>query len=317
MRARTKKTWKPLFALMGVRLSLAVVAMSACILTATAADTLDDGKTVLVHTDAGDVTVADVRANLAVLPPVAQVRTLHDPDGLSNMARLIAAQRLILKEAKGKGWDRRPDVAAAIDAASNNIILEKYISNDAQPAADYPAEPDLRKAYDTNKTAFTAPRKFHYAVIVVALAKGADQAEQDKARAKLSDIQGKLQASNADFGTIASTSSDDASTAKRHGDVGTIGEDRLSTDIRDALLMLKAGAVSAPVRVDQGWCILKLIDVTPAGVMSFDEVREQLRTQLRAARTQQTAKTYVDTFVQKIPVPSQDALTRITGQPHP
>lgn len=292
-------------------LSWAVLVMGLWAGAAWAADPVpaDDGATVLIHTAAGDVTVADARANLAVLSPMAQLRMLHDPDGLSNMVRLIAAQKVLLNDAESKGWDKRPDVVNAIQAARNNILLEHYVSGNTPVQDDYPSDADLHRAYDASKSAFATPTMFHYARIVIAA--GNDPQDQDKAKARIADIQQRLQKPDADFNKIAASEN-----KGRRSDM-TSPEDQLPADVRQSLTALKPGAISAPIQTKDGWCILKLLDVVPAGTRSFEEVRAPLRVQMRAARAQQAAKAYVDSYVQKMPVPSPDALALVTGQPHP
>jgi peptidylprolyl isomerase len=311
------------FAITMLRIGAAALAICVTVRMAHGAENTPatDGKTVLIHTDAGDVTVADVRANLATLPPLTQVTLQHDQAQLSNMVRLIAAQKLMLKEAIDKGWDQKPDVAAsvaaAVDRARTDVILRDYIADETKPPKSYPSDADIRAAYDANKMAFTIPKKYHYAQIFVALPKGADKATEDKASAKLAEIEAKLKELGTDFSTIAAASSDDAMTAKRQGDAGTLAEAQVPAPLRGALTALRPGAVSEPIQTDKGWYILKVIDVSEGRERPLEEVREQLRTGLRNQSAQQDAKARIDAFVEKTPAPDSDALAKLTASPAP
>lgn len=277
----------------------------------------DDGKAVLIHTDAGDVTVADVRANLAALPPLTQITLLHDPVQLSNMVRVIAAQKLALKEALAKGWDKKMDVAAQVQAAEDrarsDVLLRSYISADSEPPADYPSDAELKAAYDAGKAKFTIPAKIHYAQIFIAISRGADKSAEDKASARLAGIETALKAPGADFGMIASTSSDDSVSATRRGDMGTLSDNQLPADAKPVLTALRPGDVSEPIRRGNGWYIFRVLDETPGRSRSLDEVRDELRTQLRSQKTEQNARARIDAFVQLTPKPSDDALAHLTN----
>lgn len=321
MRAQAADQRKRLIRKAGSRTQIAVLAIFLVAGPALGAGAPDAARTVLIHTDAGDVTVADVRANLAALPPLTQITLQHDPGQLSNMVRLVAAQKLMLKEAIGKGWDQKPDVAASAAAAAErartDVILRDYIADQTKPAADYPSDAEVRAAYDANKAAFTIPRKYHFAQIFVALPKGADKAAQDKAAAKLADVEVKVKAADADFAAIAAASSDDAVTARRQGDAGTLAEAQIGAPLKSALAALRPGAVSEPVQTDKGWYILKMLDISEGRVRPLEEVREQLRTGLRNQRAQQDAKARIDAFVEKTPIPSPDAMAKLAGSPAP
>jgi peptidylprolyl isomerase len=55
--------------------------------------------------------------------------------------------------------------------------------------------------------------------------------------------------------------------------------------------------------------VLKLIDTRPAGVRPFAEVKEQLRTLLRAQRTQQNVQAYLTKLAGNAPI-NEDALKK-------
>jgi hypothetical protein len=79
--------------------------------------------------------------------------------------------------------------------------------------------------------------------------------------------------------------------------------------MRQAADALKPGQVSAPVRTPSGFHVVKLIDVRAAAPRPLADVKEQLRTMLRAQRTQQNARTYLANLAANAPI-NEDALKK-------
>jgi parvulin-like peptidyl-prolyl isomerase len=276
----------------------------------------DDSGIVVIHTAAGDVTVADVRANLAALPPLSQIVLMRDVEQLRSFVRLIAAQKLMAEEASDNGWERKPEIkialAAAVERTRTTVIVESYLQAKAEPAADYPSDEELSAAYEARKASYTTPKKFHYGEIVIALPKAADKKDEKKAARKLAGLEKALKAPDADFTAMAARFSADGT--KKQSDAGIVAEERLPATVKPVLTALNPGDVSAPLRRDDGWHVYKLFDVTDAKNRSLEEVRNELRARLRQEKTDQNAKASIDDFLNKTPKPSDEALSRLTAQ---
>jgi parvulin-like peptidyl-prolyl isomerase len=313
MRAQAENIRKLSFVLLRARVSLTVLAMTACIVATNAVAALGDSGNVLIHTDAGDVTIANIQENLAALPEAEKARLLHDSAALANLAELVAAQKIIVREALDKGWAAKKDVALALDRARADTIVRTYVEASSQPPKEYPSDTEVDAAYEANRLALMQPKQFHYAEILVALAKDADQSTQDKASAKLAAIQAQLNTVGADFGALSTSQSDDRATAQKKGDAGIVAEGQLPTVVKAALASMKPGEISQPVRVDDGWLLLKLIDVTEAHVRPLKDVRDELRTVMRNARAEQGARARIESYVAKVPKPDPKLLAQIAS----
>ena len=233
-----------------------------------------------------------MQAYLAALDPRARAAIEANPTLLSQAARLFLAQQLVVKKAVAEKWDQQPAVAAQLERVRQSAIGELYLQSVTKPAEDYPSDAEVQSAYDANKTAFLVPRQFHIAQIFIAVAKDPDKATENKARVKLDGVEKKLKQRNSDFATIARASSDDPVTGKRGGDIGWLLETQIRPEIRTAALGLGNNAVSEPLRLDDGWHILKLLDTKPAYTRPLSEVREQIVQQLRANRAAENRKQY-------------------------
>jgi len=233
-----------------------------------------------------NITADDLRAYVAALGPREQAALAKDPALLSQAVRLLLANRLVLQELQTKKWDQQPTVAAQLERVRDNALIELYLQSVSTPPANFPSEDELQKVYDANRAALLMPRQFQLAQIFIAAPKDADKATEDKAKQELDEAQRKLKAPGADFMAIARTETDT-------GDLGWLAETQIRPEIRSQVMGLAKNAVSEPIRLDDGWHILKLVDTKASYTRTLPEVREQLVQQIRAERANLMRRAYL------------------------
>jgi peptidylprolyl isomerase len=277
-----------------------------------AAETPVKGGEVVARVGTTDVTAEEVRAAVSFLDARQQAALARDPALLSQTVRAILANRLVLKEALAKKWDQQPSLVAQLARARESLIVETYLQSITAPPENFPSEADLKAVYDANASAFLVPRRFSLAQIVVGLAKDADKAAEDAARKKLDEVLGKLKQPGADFAALARSLSDDKASAERDGELDWLAEAELRPEIRSQVVGLAKGGLSDPVRLEDGWHILKLIDTDAAHTRSLAEVREALAQRIRAERAEASRRAYLaDLLKQSPPVVNELALSRL------
>ena len=84
-----------------------------------------------------------------------------------------------------------------------------------------------------------------------------DTTDDAKAKAKAATLQARL-AGGADFALLAQENSDDPSSRGKGGELGWFTRDEFGPDFGAALAGLQQGQVSAPVRTQAGWHLVKL-----------------------------------------------------------
>ncbi len=281
--------------------------------TATVAEsgTTSPAKTddVIARVGSANISSDDVRAYVATLGPREQAALAQDPAVLSHAVRLLLANRLVLQELLAKKWDQQPKVAAQLDRVRETALVELYLQSVSVPPANFPSEEELQKVYEANRNAFLMPRQFQLAQIFIAAPKDADKAADDKAKKSLEEIQRKLKAPGADFAAIAKVSD-----GPNGGDLGWIAENQIRPEIKAQVMGLAKAAISEPVRLDDGWHILKLADTKASYTRTLPEVRDQLVTQLRAERARMLRQAYLAELIkQNPPVVNEIALSKIFG----
>jgi peptidylprolyl isomerase len=231
---------------------------------------------------------------------------------LSQAVRTLLGERLVLKEALAKKWEQQPVVVTQIERARENVIVESYLRSVATPPENFPNEEEIKAVYGANATAFLVPRQFRVAQITVALAKDADKTAEEKARKKLEDLTRKLKQPGANFAALAKSDSDDGDSAGKDGEIGWLQETQLRPEIRSQVLGLAKGAVTEPIRLDDGWHILKLLDTEASHTRPLAEVREALVQRIRAERAEANRRAYMaDLLKQNPPIINELALSRL------
>ncbi len=249
-----------------------------------------EDNTVVARVDDIEIHASDIQSMIENLPAREKEALLRDPAVLNQSVRMLLAQQLVLKEAKAKQWDKQAATVALIEKARDNVVVESYLQSISKPDEQYPSETDLKTAYDANKAALVVPRQFKLAQIYIATPKGD---AGDKSNPKLDAVKKSLKQANADFGAIALTQSDDKNTYKNNGELGWLSEKILQPEIRAKVVELTKNAISEPIRMSDGWHIMKLLDVKESRQASFDEVRSRLAEQLRLERSRSTRQAYL------------------------
>mgnify|MGYP001492676838 FL=1 len=129
-----------------------------------------------------------------------------------------------------------------------------------QEAADYET---LRSLYDEDKELFTNPEQRSAQHILVE--------ERELAESLLVEIQ-----QGADFSELARIHSIDTSTKDSGGDLGYFERDIMVPEFDKVVFEMDIGELSEVVETDYGFHIIKLTEVQPENIKSFEESREQL-----------------------------------------
>jgi peptidylprolyl isomerase len=272
------------------------------------------GDEVVARVGGSEVTAEEVRVTIALLDPRNQAAVMRDPAVLSQAVRAILANRLVLKEAVAKKWDQQPAVVAQLARARENLIIESYLQSVSAPPDSYPSETEIKSAYDANVSAFLVPRRFELSQIFVALANDANKAAEDAARKKLDDVVKKIKQPGADFAGLARALSDDKATAERDGQIGWAAEPDLKPEIRSQVIGLEKGGIADPVKLDDGWHVIKLLDTEASHTRSLTEVKDALVQRMRAEHAEANRRAYVAELAkQSPPVVNEIALSRLFG----
>ncbi len=144
----------------------------------------------------------------------------------------------------------------------------------------------LKEYYEKNRNKFRLPERVHLRVISVK--------EESKAR----EAYDKIKAGE-DFGNVAARMSED-NYRIMGGDAGYVHKGRMIPEVEDLAWKLPKGAVGGPVHGQGGtWFIIKVEDKSPERDMSFEEVKDKLRTDLESKRSNELMAKWLEELKSK------------------
>jgi peptidylprolyl isomerase len=234
----------------------------------------------------------EILESLGGLGTVEKEALAHDPAALNKLLRSMLVQRVIYQQAVEVKWDQEPAIQPLLKSTREAAITDSYLKHISRPPEGYPDETELRKAYEASRAELTVPRSFRLAQIFISA--GSDQL--------LAEVKKRLKADPAGFGRIAREMSEEKESAAREGEIGWLNERQIQPEIFEQLPKLSLNVVSEPVRLKDGWHILKVLDVREPFTPIFDQVRVQLAQRLRAEKIRVGMQAYVAETLQKHPV---------------
>lgn len=144
------------------------------------------------------------------------------------------------------------------------------------------SEEQLKAYYEEQKVQFSAPERRKISHILFAFNKDNPDEEQALQRA----LSAKQALSNKDFATLAAEVSDDKLTAKIGGDLGLFNVGVMEKAFEDAASQLKLGEVSEPVKSAFGYHLIKVTELVPGEVKSFEAVKPELTKAYKKAQAE-------------------------------
>jgi peptidyl-prolyl cis-trans isomerase D len=140
---------------------------------------------------------------------------------------------------------------------------------------------DLRQAYEEERERFQTAEERRVRHILIEVADG----QEDAARTAAQGVETRLR-NGEDFAAVAAEVSADAGTKTQGGDLGWIGRGMLVGPFEDTLFAMQVGDISAPVRTEFGFHIIRLDEVRAGEEQPFEAVRDELAAETKTRRAE-------------------------------
>lgn len=171
------------------------------------------------------------------------------------------------------------------------LLIQQYIEKEVTPKTK-PSAADLEKYYKDHPDEFKHEEQIKLQMILAMFPQGADHKAKAETRAKV-EAAAKRLASGEDFAKVASEVSDDPSRA-RGGEVGWVRKGMLLPELEGPVFQLEAGGVSKILESKYGYHIFRVAERRPAGVYSFDEVKDNLAQMLAQRKSSEILQQTVE-----------------------
>ena len=156
------------------------------------------------------------------------------------------------------------------------------------------SDEETKSFYDKNPQLFQQPEQVKASHILIKVEADAPADKKAEARKKIETVQQKVQKGE-DFAILAKTYSEGPS-GPRGGDLGYFERGRMVKPFEEVAFNLKPNETSEIVETRFGYHLIKVDDKKPARKMTYAEVKDRLKEQLKKQKTDSETENYIETL---------------------
>jgi len=180
------------------------------------------------------------------------------------LANLMVDRKALAAAARAEGLEDDPEVQRQMAYYAEKVLGDVYLNRSLLDAV---SDEEAKAFYDKQVSEVDLQEEISARHILVAT--------EEEAQAVIERIN-----AGEDFIELAKEVSTGPS-GKEGGDLGYFVKDRMVPEFSEAAFALEPGAVSAPVKSDFGWHVIKVEDRRQQQLVAFDDVKEGIKVQLR------------------------------------
>jgi peptidyl-prolyl cis-trans isomerase C len=200
---------------------------------------------------------------------------------------------ILARAAEAKKFASEPGFDRRLAHARRKVLMEVLLERESKAAA---SEAEMKKLYDDSVKKMTPEQEVHARHILV------------ESEEKAKEVIAKLKAGG-DFTALAKEFSKDAG-ASEGGDLGFFAKDQMVPEFAEAAFKLGKGELSAPVKTQFGWHVIKVEDKRERPVPAYEQIKDQIEAYIvRRAQTDLVMKlrgaAKIERLIQKDEKPAQ------------
>ncbi|NKE65112.1 peptidyl-prolyl cis-trans isomerase [Ramlibacter sp. RBP-2] len=161
-------------------------------------------------------------------------------------------------------------------------------------------EQDLKTYYEQNVARLGGQEERRASHILIAVPKGAPDAEKQKARAKAQELLAQVKKAPDSFAELAKKHSQDPGSAAQGGDLDFFARGAMTKPFEDAAFALGKGEISGIVETDFGYHIVKVTDVKVPKQRNFEQMKPELEAEVAKQLAQRKYAEAADTFTNTV-----------------
>lgn len=244
---------------------------------------------VLVKVNGTEITESDLRNTIARFPRERQAY-FSTEEGIKQLLDQMVSFELVYTFAKENGIDSEEPFQMQLKNAEREILTQYTISRIM--AGVQVTEEEAKAYYKENQSAFIEEEAVRAKHILIETIEEADKI--------LKEIQSGLS-----FEEAAEKYSSCPSKAQG-GDLGTFTKGRMVPEFEQAAFELEVGAISAPVKTQFGYHIIKVEEKSLPNLMTFDKAQNTIENNLLQAKQNHTYMEFTNSLKAKYGVDYTD-----------
>lgn len=218
---------------------------------------------IIAKVNGKEITQADMELLVRTLGP-EKTQQFQSEEGQKQLIDELVNQELFYFDAVESKLEDEEVFKTELEVAKQNILKQLNIKKTLDTVTV--AEDDMKKFYEDNSEKFVRPMTVTASHILV------------DAEEKADEIYAAIEAGK-DF-SEAATEFSSCPSKDRGGDLGPFGQGQMVPEFEQAAFAMEVGKVSAPVKTQFGFHIIKLTEKSEAGTSPYDEVKAQIEQQL-------------------------------------
>lgn len=232
------------------------------------------------------ITAAEFDQLIETLPE--QYRAAARGANRRQFAEQLVRVKLLAHEAQRRKLDQSPVTRRQLELQRDNVLANAAFQDIAATTKiDDAAE---RQYFDQHKTEYESVHARHILIRTkgsnVPLAPGKKELTDEEALAKAQEVRAKLLAGG-NFADLAKSESDDTTSAKEGGDLGTFKRGQMIPQFDQSAFSLPIGQVSEPVKTQFGYHLIK---VEARDSKTFDLARADIEKKMRPDIARETVE---------------------------
>lgn len=213
----------------------------------------------------------------------------------------LLERKALVEGALLSGYDQDPEIVARYE----DMLARKFRENmlKLRLEAVTVSDQEVEEFYEQHKEDYARPARRQVALIHVAVPGKANEEAWAKKAATMDEVLAAVQelpVETRHFGLVARKYSDDRSSRYRGGVIGWLVE-HPSRDykwdmqvIEAAFALQETGQISAPLKTDDGYYLVRLVQKQDASLQPLDRLREGLRNRLLTEKRRELQRNVMD-----------------------
>jgi peptidyl-prolyl cis-trans isomerase C len=216
------------------------------------------------------VDAGDFDAALTRVPPDKRAEFRTSYDRVAGMIDNVYVARVLAAKARAEGLDKDPIVQRKLVQAQEAVLADLYLQHFDKQTQALNLDARAKELYEADRSKYKKPAAVHLQHLLVDL-KGRTP-EMAQLRAQKAYDEAKAGASFAD---LVVKYSDDSAGVPQGGDVGWVAVSQVPSTVAPEVAKLqKPGDVTPPIRTENGYEIVRLVERRNEEPMTFEEAKK-------------------------------------------